>query len=155
MSSINNSAYPPVLPAIPSFSAVGLSNFSGGTAYIPGGNTAYPVSQDFTVVNGRTYRISQNFAMSNGDNTGTYTAFAVSGGGAGFPVFVTSVDNAYAVVALNGLSGGIQTQFKANATATAQVVAYNNSAVSTIVEAQPDGAGGGVGWLLEDMGVVL
>lgn len=154
VSSINNAVYPP--PSGPALSAVGLSNFLADTAYVPGGNSAYPLSQDFSITNGRTYRISQNFGMSNGDATGTFTGFAVSGGGAGFPVFINSFDNNILVPTLNGASQGIQTVFRANTTGTAQVVGYNSSATtSTIVQVEADGVGGGIQWLLEDLGVAL
>lgn len=152
VSSINGVEFPQPAPV---FGAVGLSNFVADMAYIPGGNNAYPLSADFGIVNGHTYRISQNFAMSNGDNTGTFTGFAVSGAGAGFPLFINTFENSILINTLNGASQGIQTQFRANANGTAQVVAYNSANVSTLVQVQADGVGGGIKWLLEDLGAVL
>ena len=147
VSSINGTVYPP--PSIGA-STVGLSNFSVGLASVPGGNNAYPLSQDFNIQNGKTYRISGNFAFENGE-AATHTDLAVVGGGAGFPAYITSFQNGDAIPANNGLAGGYGTVFLATSDATCQVVAYNTATTtSTIVQTQTLNAK----WVLENLGTI-
>ena len=132
-------------------SAVALSNFAGDTATIPLNNVAYPLSAPFPITAGHTYRISANLTFNNVDATGTRTDLVVSGGGAGFPVYITSLQNGDLIPAFSGAAGGYSTVFLASANATVEVDGYNTSAIAqTSVTTQSASST----WVLEDLGIL-
>ena len=147
VSSINGAVYPPG----GTVTSVALSNFSGDQAVIPLSNVAYPLSDNFNITGGHTYRISANLGFNNVDGSGTRTDIVVSGGGAGFPVFITTKSNTDLIPGLSGQSGGYSTVFLASANASVQVVGYNTSTTAgTTVQVQSASSK----WVLEDLGTL-
>jgi hypothetical protein len=149
VSSINGAVYPPPAVGVTA-STVALSNFAGDTAYIPGGNLAYPLSDNFAISAGHTYRLSGNLAFTNGE-AATRTDLVISAGIAGFPVFLGTLQNGDLIPANSGGAGGYQTVFYAATGGTGQLLGYNTATTtSTLVQAQSASAK----WVLEDLGTI-
>jgi hypothetical protein len=153
LSSINGAAYPPSVNV--NNSRVAMSTFgTGNVTSIPAGTVPFALSGAIPVNGGHTYRLSACLSFSNA-GTGSFTSFAVDGGGAGYPIPLFTVVHPVTLTE-DGRAGTYSGIFNLQAGGNIQVLATNTDpAIATAVQAtQYQTPGQPPSWLLEDLGAI-